>query len=603
MPKILYSIIFTVVLILAVGCGKTQNESFELVNGINVYDIADNQISIFVNDNTSISIDSNSDKPIEIKLKNGYQPQNNEIFITGDKINIRSFNEGTEDIPLVILYDNKITSDYTLKVISSLRDLEICYHTSESLVEISSDEYSIELGSREATIDLETDEYTELSIATYGDSINIISTEKSRVVFEPKQIGKTTLLIEGKNKYYNDCKKEIIINCNKPKLNGRLELEEFYDEGIEVGNSFIIKAHFDYPDIAMSVTADDRTEVYKYDNLTANVTAYGVGHHKIYITVSADGYENFNETIEYEVVPQKTPLDVEATEITLPFSLTKSIDVLVDEATSVEVIYNTDMLKCEYYSNKLYMTAKTTGITEVTLIAHKDEYDDSYRKINVKIVDNSKRLKLGKYKTALKYGETDIISILDVESDDEIEVYTSENIIANIIDNEVELTLIDGDIESVNIYLYKANGDVISGKVTVLLREERIAANERYYRVLDSVNDFREQNGLNKLVYRQDIQLMADIRAREIVELWEHARPGNKTWDSVFAENGVEYYTEVGENLAKGNTLGNPQRVVTEWMNSPDHRDNILAPEFTGMAVSCYYYDGCYYWAQMFIVD
>ena len=42
----------------------------------------------------------------------------------------------------------------------------------------------------------------------------------------------------------------------------------------------------------------------------------------------------------------------------------------------------------------------------------------------------------------------------------------------------------------------------------------------------------------------------------------------------------------VGENIAWGSlTLGTPQALMTAWMNSPEHRDNILEPGFHEIGV------------------
>jgi uncharacterized protein YkwD len=39
----------------------------------------------------------------------------------------------------------------------------------------------------------------------------------------------------------------------------------------------------------------------------------------------------------------------------------------------------------------------------------------------------------------------------------------------------------------------------------------------------------------------------------------------------------------IGENLAAGQT--SPEQVVTQWMNSPGHRENMLQERFTEVGV------------------
>jgi uncharacterized protein YkwD len=54
-----------------------------------------------------------------------------------------------------------------------------------------------------------------------------------------------------------------------------------------------------------------------------------------------------------------------------------------------------------------------------------------------------------------------------------------------------------------------------------------------------------------------------------------------------------------GETVATGQT--SPEQVVREWMNSPDHRRNILDPNFRSMGVGYVTSSsGRSYWAQEF---
>ena len=61
-------------------------------------------------------------------------------------------------------------------------------------------------------------------------------------------------------------------------------------------------------------------------------------------------------------------------------------------------------------------------------------------------------------------------------------------------------------------------------------------------------------------------------------------------------------YSFWGENIAMGQD--NPEIVVSEWMNSPGHRENILSPNFTFIGVGYYVdTDGTPYWTQIFTSD
>jgi len=86
-----------------------------------------------------------------------------------------------------------------------------------------------------------------------------------------------------------------------------------------------------------------------------------------------------------------------------------------------------------------------------------------------------------------------------------------------------------------------------------------------------------------------------------------HTRPGNKKFETVFAEFNITW-TACGENIAEGYTT--PAAVVTGWMESEGHRKNIMGGvaengtplnfNWIGVAV-CEGSDGKLYWAQLFM--
>ena len=58
-----------------------------------------------------------------------------------------------------------------------------------------------------------------------------------------------------------------------------------------------------------------------------------------------------------------------------------------------------------------------------------------------------------------------------------------------------------------------------------------------------------------------------------------------------------------GENLNAGNAAVSPETVVASWMASPDHRANILNPEFKYLSVGFVFDPNSQhktYWSQYF---
>lgn len=115
--------------------------------------------------------------------------------------------------------------------------------------------------------------------------------------------------------------------------------------------------------------------------------------------------------------------------------------------------------------------------------------------------------------------------------------------------------------------------------------------------VLSLVNSYRKQNGLSALTLDYNLCNAADIRAKEIKSSFSHTRPNGTSCFTVLKELGISY-NGAGENIAYGQS--SPQEVMTAWMNSQGHRENILNASFTKLGVGVYSDGSTLYWAQMF---
>ena len=124
------------------------------------------------------------------------------------------------------------------------------------------------------------------------------------------------------------------------------------------------------------------------------------------------------------------------------------------------------------------------------------------------------------------------------------------------------------------------------------------------YEVLSLVNQERVRNGLEKLSWGETCADAAEVRAEEIVQVYSHTRPDGSSWDTacVQPDNSYQTYLE-GENLVAGNSAVSPETAVAAWMNSEKHRENILNPNYTKLAVGFYYDPNTKYrthWSQYF---
>ncbi len=123
------------------------------------------------------------------------------------------------------------------------------------------------------------------------------------------------------------------------------------------------------------------------------------------------------------------------------------------------------------------------------------------------------------------------------------------------------------------------------------------------YEVLSLVNQERVRNGLPKLAWGDTCAEAAETRAAEASEFYSHTRPDGTSWSTACVEpsSGGSYVE--GENLVVGNSAVSPETTVAAWMNSEKHRENILNPDYTKLAVGFYFDANSQYkthWSQYF---
>jgi len=117
-------------------------------------------------------------------------------------------------------------------------------------------------------------------------------------------------------------------------------------------------------------------------------------------------------------------------------------------------------------------------------------------------------------------------------------------------------------------------------------------------KVIDLVNAEREKAGLAPLSKNSALCSAAAVRAQEISTSFSHTRPDGRSYKTAIEEAGVTLHG-VGENVAMGYRTA--EDVMSGWMGSEGHRDNILLNKYTSMGVGYYKADNGYcYWAQEF---
>ena len=121
------------------------------------------------------------------------------------------------------------------------------------------------------------------------------------------------------------------------------------------------------------------------------------------------------------------------------------------------------------------------------------------------------------------------------------------------------------------------------------------------YEVPTLVNKVRIKNNLNQLSWGDTCEEAALTRATETISYYSHTRPDGSSWATacpVPSSGGVS-----GENLAIGNAAVSPASVVALWMGSESHRENILNPDYTNLAVGFVFdlnSENKTHWSQLF---
>jgi len=98
--------------------------------------------------------------------------------------------------------------------------------------------------------------------------------------------------------------------------------------------------------------------------------------------------------------------------------------------------------------------------------------------------------------------------------------------------------------------------------------------------LLKYTNLQREANGLPPLTLNPELTHAAQLKANDMFakDYWAHVSPDGTTPWVWIRDSGYDYLY-AGENLARGFTSSSD--VVTAWMNSPEHRANMLSPNYT----------------------
>lgn len=104
-------------------------------------------------------------------------------------------------------------------------------------------------------------------------------------------------------------------------------------------------------------------------------------------------------------------------------------------------------------------------------------------------------------------------------------------------------------------------------------------------KIVEETNQKRQKSGEAPLRLNRRLSRAAEEKARHMVtrDYWSHYGPAGSTpWS--FIEDAEYTYQHAGENLAKN--FQTSSGVISGWMNSPQHRDNMLDSRYQDIGVA-----------------
>ena len=115
--------------------------------------------------------------------------------------------------------------------------------------------------------------------------------------------------------------------------------------------------------------------------------------------------------------------------------------------------------------------------------------------------------------------------------------------------------------------------------------------------LIDMLNEYRIENGLDPLVVNNELMQCADVRAAECSVLFSHDRPNGESCISLSDRMR-------GENIAMGtyfeDAYDNACRVMNGWKESTGHNANMLKENYEIVGISSFVSNGCIYYVQDF---
>jgi uncharacterized protein YkwD len=119
-----------------------------------------------------------------------------------------------------------------------------------------------------------------------------------------------------------------------------------------------------------------------------------------------------------------------------------------------------------------------------------------------------------------------------------------------------------------------------------------------------AINDARAERGLRRLARDAEVDAVARAHALDMATrgYLAHETPEGLTPPARLARGGVRDITLAGENVGTTSRVNPNHEIVSAWLASPAHYENIIAPAFnvTGIGIARSI-DGSLYYTQLYV--
>lgn len=243
------------------------------------------------------------------------------------------------------------------------------------------------------------------------------------------------------------------------------------------------------------------------------------------------------------------------------------------------------LVRADYYLNGNKVSAAKAeaimkGITDISLVSHaRGVY--LAKAVHLGFIAGSKD-PTEEYPNAIKAGALSYISL-----------GTAKRLVAMLKGDTARNDIADPGLSTVTVTVTPTPAPTVPAVSEYTFNHEYEDA------VFELINKERTVAGASKLAFNETLRSAAESRAVEISEYFSHTRPNGQSCFTIIDEYNITNYSSLAENIAYGQRT--PQLVMTAWMNSEGHRENLLNTKYTQVGVGCYEANGTIYWVQIFM--